>query len=83
MTKKQYYTCMLVTFSTFDLFKGAVVELSINLVSGPEYTTTPVDMHILQCILLQIIGATCFNSPVSTCTSICINKAIQVHRFGT
>ena len=39
---------MLVTFSTFDLFKGAVVEFSINLVSGPEYTTTPVNAYILQ-----------------------------------
>ena len=32
---------MLVTFSTCDLFNGADVEFNINLVSGPEYTTTP------------------------------------------
>ena len=65
---------MLVTFSTFDLFKGAVVEFSINLVSGPEYTTTPENQYreynMKPFSAMQILRSKSFSCSTKLCMKI-------------
>ena len=36
------HTCLFITFSTVERFRGADVEFSISFVSCPEYTAIPV-----------------------------------------